>query len=85
MHVSAVDHGLYAAARFLPYLDLQTNTLNASVAMCRAWAAQIQARYQMFNPDAARPARRIYVGGLPPETTDVSFLPPILTCSSHTT
>ena len=37
----------------------------------RAWAAQIQARYQMFNPDAARPARRIYVGGLPASTEDV--------------
>lgn len=31
----------------------------------------MQARYQMFNPDAARPARRIYVGGLPPDTEDV--------------
>ncbi len=41
------------------------------VAVGRSWAQQIQARYQMFNPDAARPARRIYIGGLPLETTDV--------------
>ncbi len=41
------------------------------VALGRSWAQQIQARYQMFNPDAARPARRIYIGGLPLETTDV--------------
>ena len=34
-------------------------------------AAQVQARYQLHNPDAARPARRIYVGGLPPDTVDV--------------
>ena len=32
---------------------------------------QVQARYQQHNPDAARPARRIYVGGLPPDTVDV--------------
>ena len=31
----------------------------------RAWAAQLQARYQMFNPDASRPAKRIYIGNLP--------------------
>ena len=32
---------------------------------------QVQNRYQVHNPDAARPARRIYVGGLPPDTVDV--------------
>ena len=31
----------------------------------------MQARYQMFNPEAIRPARRIYVGGLPNGTTEV--------------
>lgn len=38
----------------------------------RNWAGQILARYQMANPDAARPPRRIYVGGLPTGTTEVS-------------
>ena len=27
--------------------------------------AHTQARYQLFNPDAARPAKRVYVGNLP--------------------
>ena len=34
------------------------------------WASQLQARYALFNPDAARPAQRVYVGNLPPGTTD---------------
>lgn len=38
----------------------------------RNWAGQLLARYQMANPDAARPPRRIYVGGLPTGTTEVS-------------
>ena len=42
----------------------------------------VQARYQMFNPDAARPARRIYVGGLPQDTKDVS-LPKLGLSSVH--
>ena len=37
----------------------------------RNWASQILARYQMVNPDAAKPPRRIYVGGLPNGTTEV--------------
>ncbi|KAK9901213.1 hypothetical protein WJX75_000532 [Coccomyxa subellipsoidea] len=53
--------------------DAQIGKLAGTLAHYRAWAAQIQARYQMFNPDAARPARRIYVGGLPPETTDADL------------
>ena len=35
----------------------------------RTWAAQLQARYQVFNPDAARPAKRVYVGNLPLQVT----------------
>eukprot|EP00891_Asterochloris_glomerata_P006026 jgi/Astpho2/6026/e_gw1.00084.73.1_t len=31
----------------------------------------MQSRYNAFNPDAIRPARRVYVGGLPPTATDV--------------
>lgn len=42
-----------------------------TLAHYRAWAAQVQARYQMFNAEAARPARRIYVGGLPAGTQEV--------------
>ncbi len=38
----------------------------------RNWAGQLLARYQMANPDASRPPRRIYVGGLPAGTTEVS-------------
>lgn len=52
--------------------DAQIAKLAGTLAHYRSWAAQLQARYQMFNPDAARPARRIYVGGLPPDTADVS-------------
>ena len=33
---------------------------------------QMQSRYNAFNPDAIRPARRVYVGGLPPTATDVT-------------
>ena len=42
-----------------------------TLAHYRNWSAQVQARYQMFNPEAIRPARRIYVGGLPNGTTEV--------------
>ena len=38
----------------------------------RNWARQLQARYQMANPVASRPPRRIYVGGLPAGTTEVT-------------
>ncbi len=41
-----------------------------TLAHYRNWSAQVQARYQMFNPEAIRPARRIYVGGLPNGTTE---------------
>lgn len=54
--------------------DSQIAKLAGTLAHYRTWAGQIQARYQMFNPDAARPARRIYVGGLPPDTADVRFV-----------
>lgn len=30
-----------------------------TLAHYRNWAAQLQARYQLFNPDAARPAKRV--------------------------
>ena len=53
--------------------DAHIAKMAGTLAHYRAWASQIQARYQMFNPDAARPARRIYVGGLPPDTEDVRF------------
>lgn len=39
----------------------------------RNWASQILARYQMVNPDAAKPPRRIYVGGLPAGTTEAAL------------
>ncbi len=45
-----------------------------TLAHYRNWSAQVQARYQMFNPEAIRPARRIYVGGLPGGTSEVSSL-----------
>lgn len=40
----------------------------------RNWASTIQARYQMFSPEVIRPSKRIYVGGLPPNTLDVRAL-----------
>ncbi|DBB00532.1 TPA: hypothetical protein ACH3X3_002231 [Trebouxia sp. C0006] len=39
----------------------------------RNWAGQLLARYQMANPDASRPPRRIYVGGLPAGTTEAAL------------
>ena len=54
--------------------DAHLGKLAGTLAHYRAWASQIQARYQMFNPDAARPARRIYVGGLPPDSEEVILL-----------
>ena len=44
-------------------VDSQVAKLKGTLQHYRNWAGQIQARYQLFNPDAARPARRIYVGG----------------------
>jgi hypothetical protein len=61
--------------------DAQIAKLAGTLAHYRSWAAQLQARYQMFNPDAARPARRIYVGGLPPDTADVRSLGVCLPCT----
>ena len=58
--------------------DAHIAKMAGTLAHYRGWASQIQARYQMFNPDAARPARRIYVGGLPPDTEDVRFKPHML-------
>ncbi len=52
--------------------DCQISKLAGTLQHYRNWAGQIQARYQLFNPDAARPARRIYVGGLSTDTSDVS-------------
>ncbi len=56
-------------------------TAAGTLAHYRAWAQQVQARYQMFNAEAARPARRIYVGGLPAGTQEVRSSvthPPVL-------
>jgi hypothetical protein len=45
--------------------SLSTTLLSASALAAgtlshyRNWAAQLQARYQLFNPDAARPAKRV--------------------------
>ena len=33
----------------------------------------MQARYHLYNPDVARPARRVYVGGLPMGTNDAEL------------
>ena len=60
-----------ALAEQLRAKDASLAKMAGTLGHYRAWAAQIQARYQMFNPDAARPARRIYVGGLPANTEDV--------------
>jgi hypothetical protein len=38
----------------------------ATVSHYRVWMAQLQSRYQMYNPDLMRPAKRVYVGNLPP-------------------
>lgn len=44
--------------------------LQATVGHFRNWAAQLQARYTLFSPDAARPAKRVYVGNLPMDVTE---------------
>ncbi|KAK9830796.1 hypothetical protein WJX74_007599 [Apatococcus lobatus] len=54
-------------------VDSQVAKLAGTLQHYRDWAGQIQARYQLFNPDAARPARRIYVGGLSQDTTDAEL------------
>lgn len=56
-----------------PSLSPTTNPLlnkTATVGHFRAWAAQLQARYTLFSPDAARPAKRVYIGNLPTDTTE---------------
>lgn len=57
----------------LRYRDAQIAKLAGTLAHYRAWAQQVQARYQMFNAEAARPARRIYVGGLPAGTQELEL------------
>ena len=59
--------------------DAQINRLAGTLAHWRAWAAEVAARYAAYNPDVARPARRIYIGGLPQTTSDVR--PPDSSCS----
>ncbi|KAK9829508.1 hypothetical protein WJX72_006260 [[Myrmecia] bisecta] len=53
--------------------DAQIQRLQRTLQHFRRWAHHVQARYQMFNPEAARPARRIYIGNLPPDTTEVEL------------
>ena len=71
-HAAAPPHG---CRERLPVCRVSTPphrpaTLEAgTVRHYRTWAAQLQARYQVFNPDAARPAKRVYVGNLPPQVT----------------
>ena len=66
----------YAAGRVMdPRLVLAEESnkrLATTLQHYRNWAGQLLARYQMANPDASRPPRRIYVGGLPAGTTEVS-------------
>ncbi|PSC72366.1 splicing factor U2AF 50 kDa subunit [Micractinium conductrix] len=47
--------------------------LQGTLAHYRNWAAQLQARYQLFNPDAARPAKRVYVGNLPANVSEAEL------------
>lgn len=47
--------------------------LQGTLAHYRTWAAQLQARYQLFNPDAARPAKRVYVGNLPASVSEAEL------------
>ena len=54
-----------AAAARIAALEAQVARLAASLEHYRAACAAVQARYQLFSPDVARPARRVYVGGLP--------------------
>ena len=61
--------------------SLFCSILQAVTAVC---IAQVQARYQLHNPDAARPARRIYVGGLPPDTVDVRGSTLMFCCDAST-
>lgn len=55
-------------------LEQREKTLTGSLSHFRNWVASLQARIQQsrFHSDAAKPPRRIYVGGLPGDTTDVS-------------
>lgn len=48
--------------------------LKGSLEHWRSWAVKLAARYASYSPDVARPARRIYVGGLPATTAEVSAL-----------
>ena len=57
--------------------DMLIERLSGTLAHWRSWAAEVAARYAAYNPDVARPARRIYVGGLPRKTADVSTTEPV--------
>lgn len=55
--------------------DSQIARLRGTLAHWRAWAAGIAARYSAYNPEIVRPAKRVYIGGLPPDTSDVPSQP----------
>ncbi|KAL6768764.1 hypothetical protein ACKKBF_B16105 [Auxenochlorella protothecoides x Auxenochlorella symbiontica] len=47
--------------------------LAGTIAHYRNWMDQLLARYQLVNPDAARPAKRIYIGNLPATTHEAEL------------
>ena len=54
-------------------LEAENSRLRASLDHYRASSAAVQARYALFNPELARPARRVYVGGLPMGATEAEL------------
>lgn len=54
-------------------LEAENARLRASLDHYRASSAAVQARYALFNPELARPARRVYIGGLPMGATEAEL------------
>lgn len=60
-------------------LQQEEKRLTGSLQHCRAWSAtlsrnQLLVDHVFYNPDDLKPPRRIYVGSLPADTTDVSLM-----------
>ena len=56
-------------------LQLEEKRLTGSLQHYRAWSATLQSRFQQsrYHSDALKPPRRIYVGSLPADITDVGL------------
>lgn len=56
----------------LPAPSPQILVLQKKLAHFRSWVASVHSKVQQVNPQAIKNSKRLYVGNLPPDTTEVS-------------